>query len=353
MTRLLAVFCSLLMVTAISGADIAIGEVTSQPSASQNQAQPSGAMQPSQMGTTGAGPAQTNQGVIQVTPGTQMQSAPDMMQQQDTTGAMMGAGPGGMQMCPMGSVAVDSDSIYVLRGNQLLRYNKDNMRLMTTTMLPSPAQTQALATPAAPGQGPVICPSGTQEVATCPPSVTGAGPATVTLRTDLTPRPAFQQMLQSMQQLAPCDYDRAYLQAMIQAQCGVVEWSNLANSRANHADLRRFAERVADDESQLSIKYSTWLHEWYGISSRTCERATPMDADTLACLQNVSGRDFEIAYMQALITYFSEAIQLSCNAQEKAARPELKTTASALATKYTNNIQQLRSWAASWYGVSI
>lgn len=81
-------------------------------------------------------------------PGMDMQPNAGMQPGVNAQPGMVGAGPG--MVCPMGALDVDATSVYVVHGDQLLVFNKQNLQLTRTVNLPP---MQAMTMPAAPGAG--------------------------------------------------------------------------------------------------------------------------------------------------------------------------------------------------------
>lgn len=264
-------------------------------------------------------PAQTGLG-----PFPSQMAGPTCMQmsaQPSSQAGMAGSGPGmmGMMCGGCGSIAVDDTTVYVLQGMQILQYNKSNMQLLSTTTLPSPVMPQQ---PAIGGQG--------------------RGPMMI--------RPDVHQLMTNIQSMSSNQAERTYMMAVIQSHAGAISWSRLAASRADHSQLRQFARSLINDESGANQQFSTWLRNWYDVDQAAT--LMPADQSILDQLQNMSGRDFEIAYIRAMITHFSEAIALSSVLIPKATHPELANTASSLASGHSAQIQQLQSWLSQWYGLS-
>ncbi len=249
---------------------------------------------------------------------------------------VMGAGPSGMMcQCQMGTVAVDDTYVYVLRGNELLKLNKSNLQFVGSTMLPpAPATTTAPATPAETGGGPAYVP-------TTGPGVVPSNPMSM--------RSSTRMLLDNMNQMTPHNMEMTYLQTVIRSHAGAIAWSQLAETKASHAELQQFARHIISDETGMNRQFAAWLSTWYSI--RANQTPTTADTQILNSLQDLSGRDFEIAYMRAMLNHLSEAVTLSQAVAQKAPHPQLKTTASNMAKAHSNQVQQLRTWLSSWYGI--
>jgi uncharacterized protein (DUF305 family) len=163
-----------------------------------------------------------------------------------------------------------------------------------------------------------------------------------------------QQLMTRMQQMSPGDLERTYLQTMIQGHVGAIQISRLAQRKADHAQLRDFARRVADEETQMNSMFAGDLRDWYNVRLSTAmQQAMPMDQDVYNRLRNLSGRDFEVAYMQAMITSFTEAINMSQQSAPRFPHADLRNVVTGMASAHTQERAQLVSWLSSWYNVSV
>lgn len=241
------------------------------------------------------------------------------------TPAGVGAGPG-MQhmMCPV-STAVDETLVYVLRGNELMRYNKDNLQLTSTTALPSVG-----AVPAEPGAGPTI--------GTLPATgvITGVQSST-------------QQMMQSLQQATGGQFDRRFLQSVANHYAGSIAFARLAQDKATREELRDFGSSFARDRSSEVQTFSTWSRTWYG--EQIIPRMTSEDAQLLEQMRGLSGTDFDIAFMHNMIFQLDQAQQMSELAQQRATRPEIRNTAGNMIEQQNREIEWLSTRLQSWYGI--
>lgn len=74
-----------------------------------------------------------------------------------------------------------------------------------------------------------------------------------------------------------------------------------------------------------------------------------MDQDT-ARLKTLSGKDFEIAFMEMMIPHHQSAIEMAKMVPGKATHPELVTMSQDIVTSQQQEIQQMSGWLKDWYG---
>lgn len=249
---------------------------------------------------------------------------------------MAGAGPapGGMMaqggICMMPSVTVDDSAVYVLRGNELLKLDKNTLQIISsTTLTPVPAGGAAAGATAGAGPSPA------------PPS-------------PMTVRPETQQTITQMRCMSPADLDQSYMRAVMQAHGGAIAWSKLAETRATHPELRDFARRIVREESQINTQFSRDMQGWYGVrATRDMQRPSAADQAILNNLQSLCGRDFEIAYMQAMITHLTESIAMAQDAMPRLTHSELRETAQSMVRTHCAERDQLLNWLSTWYDIKV
>lgn len=263
-------------------------------------------------------------------------------QPQTQSGSMMGAGPAGgmsdmMGMCMMmhPAIAVDANAVYVVRGNQVVKLSKKDFRVLATGTLPQP--------PAMKGMGSMGGMSGSG-MAGQSPAMMGEGPAA-------TVRPEMAQMMQQMRQMQSTQFEQNFLQNMIRHHQGALAMSRLAIAKATHPELRRFAQRTINNQGREEQEFASWLKNRYKASFS--KQPMPVDVQMSANLNTLSGRDFEIQFLKDMIVHHTEAVQMSRDAEQKAVNPDVKAAATEIAKNQSAEIDQLKSWASSWYGLTL
>lgn len=71
----------------------------------------------------------------------------------------------------------------------------------------------------------------------------------------------------------------------------------------------------------------------------------------MAELRGLSGKDFEIAYMQKMRSHHMAAIEMAQLVPTRATHPELKALAQSIITDQQREIAQLEGWLKTWYGI--
>lgn len=325
-----------------------------------------------QPGARGTGPALYTQpgAVPQWQPTPEAAPANVIEGQPAAEGASSGAGP---EMNMPASIAVDESTVYVVRGGQFMRFNKDNLQFLGysslqsvpgqvgagpgtvqpgTVVIPTPAglvcppgAISVMPTPPCPpyGAGPTVaCPPGPVFVSStiCPPSTisVGVGESCIT-------------QLYGVRKLGSCQLDQTYIRMLIQANTAAIAYSQLAQTKATQPVLKDFATREIALKCAENQQLQKWLYDWYGVAYTTS--LNPTDTQTYNKLTQYSGSNFDVLYMQAILQNNVEVEQTSKLVQQRVARPELGRESGRLWSSDTRQSAQLQAWLLDWYNVRV
>lgn len=214
-------------------------------------------------------------------------------QSQVTQSEGMGSMIAAMTMPQPPVIVADTDNLYILRGNDLLKIDKKTLGIIGQATLPAP------------------------------------------------------QVGTSQGQTPAVQLDQVLLTQMLQIGTAAVAVSKIAVNKATHPELREFAQRTVKNQTAEIERFSGWLKSWYDITYTP----TQVDQQLIDNFGKLSGRDFEIAYVQGMIRLHQMSIDTAQVAIEKAEHPELQSTASKVIDTQSREITELRSWLSDWYGI--
>lgn len=75
-------------------------------------------------------------------------------------------------------------------------------------------------------------------------------------------------------------------------------------------------------------------------------------AQDTAKLKTLSGKDFEVAYMQMMIPHHQSAVEMAQMVAGKAVHPELTSLAQSIISSQQQEIGEMQTWLKDWYGIS-
>lgn len=303
------------------------------------------------------------------------------------------------------SLAVDENFVYVIQGSKLLRYNKNTLQLASIcsvsggpgcaavcTSFGGGATTGAytsggtgsftaycntcnpynpccrtcgapIVSPTLPiGSGPgfqpgeavapavclacgqtSVCAAAT--TANCCPVSCARRPLNVTLGPDT------KCVLESLKGMDSCELIAAYVAALVRANAGAIAWSQLALSKACQPQLRDYARQTIASLTEENTQLASIAQESSGIMPQLA--LNPGDQQILCCLQNYTGADFDIAYMQAMITHAAEVRQIASTMEGRIGNATVERNIDAVASAETRRIEVFRTWLTTWYNVKV
>jgi uncharacterized protein (DUF305 family) len=180
---------------------------------------------------------------------------------------------------------------------------------------------------------------------------TGPGPVEVATTTP-------QQEIEEGTERMP--FDHAFLNAMITHRGRGQDAAKIALSRAEHPEMKAFAEEtITSDEAQIA-KMKELRHTWYGSAGAP---ASLLPSDEKAELPGVettkdmakdldtlkTAEPFDRAFIDAMIPHHQGAIEMATAAAEKAQQPETKALALILVRDEQQAIDRLTALRDQWY----
>jgi uncharacterized protein (DUF305 family) len=78
-----------------------------------------------------------------------------------------------------------------------------------------------------------------------------------------------QELMQKYLGNADANYDDRFIKLMVAHQQGAVEMARDAQQKAQHPELKRIAQQIADSQQKEITQLQTWQKQWYGGDQAT------------------------------------------------------------------------------------
>lgn len=137
------------------------------------------------------------------------------------------------------------------------------------------------------------------------------------------------------------DADRAFIDLMVPHHQMGIEMANEAIAKAQHKELKAFAQRMRDIQRKEVEQMKSWRQKWFG----SAETPAPMPMAPMP-----AGKDFDRMWMTQVIDHHQQAIDMSVLTLKGASKAEVKDMANRLIKEQQKEQSQLSSWLKSWYG---
>ena len=172
------------------------------------------------------------------------------------------------------------------------------------------------------------------------------------------------------------EFDRQFIDMMVPHHEGAIEMARIAEQRAEKAEIKQMAASVISAQQAEIQQMKAWRREWYGSGETPSMSRMPMvpgmadsgmagmdhgdsttdmaTMDMAADVQRLrdAGAPFDRAFIDMMIAHHETAIQAAEAARTRAERQEIKDLASKIAADQQREVEQLRQWRRSWYGVA-
>lgn len=159
-----------------------------------------------------------------------------------------------------------------------------------------------------------------------------------------------------------------FIDMMVPHHQAATEMAQIALERAEHAEIRTMADEMIVKQQAEIEELQNLRSEWYGSTQTPPMSAMPIlpgmsstsgmdhegDMQVMDMAQDVEAlRDkpepFDLAFIEAMISHHTMAIEAAQMALDQAVHPELQTIAQQIIDDQQEEISQLESWREEWY----
>jgi uncharacterized protein (DUF305 family) len=162
-----------------------------------------------------------------------------------------------------------------------------------------------------------------------------------------------QANMQSSPGAATAPYDLQFLDTMTSHHQGAVDMAKLAETRAEHKELKELAASIVYDQEKEIAKMSEWRDKWFAEKTKAINMKFPgmshgMGGMDLKKLESLKGSDFDIEFIKQMIPHHEGAVEMAKNLQKQDAHAELKELAGDIIREQEAEIKQVREWLGRW-----
>jgi uncharacterized protein (DUF305 family) len=156
----------------------------------------------------------------------------------------------------------------------------------------------------------------------------------------------------SLEPLKGAEFEQSFLQQMIQHHRSAVEMAKLVSDHTQRSELRKLAGDIISMQEKEIEKMTGWLKDWHNPTPKEVanEKAKEEMKMHMSMLAGKKDADFDKAFLQMMSMHHHSAVEMSEQAEKKATHAELKEFAAKMAKDQQKEIEQMKSWATSWFG---
>jgi uncharacterized protein (DUF305 family) len=150
-------------------------------------------------------------------------------------------------------------------------------------------------------------------------------------------------------------YDKLYLSKMLSSEQVVADLSGVAETGAQHTDLKKFASTASAQAKQNIATLSAWQKQWGYVADTDTADAEATGEDTkqdnagnVAQLKAQSGDNFDKLYIAQMIDAYQQIVDMSKPGATHADHAEVKKLAGDTYTAGAKDLAQLKRWQKAW-----
>ena len=159
--------------------------------------------------------------------------------------------------------------------------------------------------------------------------------------------------MKSSEGAASAPIELQFLDSMIAHHKGAVEMASLAETRAQHDELKDLAADIISDQEREIAKMSMWRDEWFegkppAINMEFQGMSHGMRGMDTKKLATLSGNDFDVEFLKQMIPHHEGAVQMATSIQGVVDRRELRELAEDIISMQRTEVLLMRSWYSEW-----
>lgn len=151
-------------------------------------------------------------------------------------------------------------------------------------------------------------------------------------------------------------YDLQFLDSMTHHHQGAIEMSKLALTKSTNEELKKFAQKIVDDQTREITQMKEWREKWFSEKPAALNMEMPgmkdsmkmMAAGGMKKMAVATGNDFDLLFLEMMTLHHAGAITMAKEALQKSAHPEIKTLANNIIKAQETEIKMMNDWKTKW-----
>lgn len=140
-------------------------------------------------------------------------------------------------------------------------------------------------------------------------------------------------------------YDLLFLDSMIVHHQGAIDMAQEALAKAEHAELKSFAQNVIMQQDGEITQMRVWRAKWYPDAAESSGLGMHMGDMQVASDDATS---YDVRWIDAMISHHQGAIDMANDALKKSQNPDIINLCNAIIQAQSAEITQLQTWRAQW-----
>ncbi len=152
---------------------------------------------------------------------------------------------------------------------------------------------------------------------------------------------------------ASAPFELQFIDTMIAHHLGAIDMAGLADTRAQHDEVRSLAKAIVADQQKEIAQLRQWRAQWYGEAELAVNMEFPgmhegMTGMDLQKLDKLKSNPFDIEFLKQMIVHHKGAVAMAQEVLDKDVHAEVKTLAEQVIKAQTAEIENMNRWLDEW-----
>jgi uncharacterized protein (DUF305 family) len=160
-----------------------------------------------------------------------------------------------------------------------------------------------------------------------------------------------QSMMKSDPNAADSPYECQFIDTMTTHHNSAIEMAKMAVEKTQNAELKTFAQKIISDQNKEITQMKDWREKWFAGKpmARNMEMSGMKSSmPNMKTLETATGKEFDFAFIDAMISHHAGAVQMAKDALAKTEKPEIKTLAQNIIKAQEGEIKKMQAWKTAW-----
>ncbi len=162
--------------------------------------------------------------------------------------------------------------------------------------------------------------------------------------------------MKSSPNAARAPYDLQFLDTMTHHHQGAVDMAKMAVEKAQHPELKAFAQKIIADQNKEIGQMKDWREKWFAGKPMAMNMEMPgmmdsmkmMSGDGMKSMEAMSGNDFDVHFLDMMTPHHASAVTMAKEALTRAEHPEIKLLANQIIKAQEGEIKMMADWKKAW-----
>ncbi len=148
-------------------------------------------------------------------------------------------------------------------------------------------------------------------------------------------------------------FDLQFLDTMSAHHKSAIDMANIALTKANHPELKIFAEKIISDQTEEIAQMKQWREQWFAekpsvLNPEMSGMSGSMKGMNMKAFDDLSGNRFDLEFIEQMTAHHKGAVIMAKEALAKAEHQEIKAMAQGIINAQEAEIQQMQAWQTAW-----